>query len=126
MVSSLIVAGYFGLLHDDLGFLPMLSWQKLIIGVGITTLIWFIATYFTPATEISTLRKFYRLIRPGGAGWGVVIREAKADGDHLPGGSGQLFTELKAVLLGCVMVYALLFAAGFLIYGQTTTGIITT
>ena len=125
MISSLIIASYLTLIHPKLGFTPLEDWVQLVIATVLTTIIWIAATYFTPATEDSTLRKFYRLIEPGGNGWDSVIDKANAEGDPIEKNVGQLPLEILAMLLGCVAVYGALFATGFFIYGQLTSALIT-
>ena len=91
------------------------SWQKLIGGVGVTTLGWILATYLCPSTDPAVLRRFYRRIRPGGPGWrpvrGKLGEEAPANVDGIP-------RALLNVLLGCIAIYGLLFAIGSAIYGE--------
>lgn len=113
MVTSLIVAGYFTFLDDNL-----LDWQKLVIGAVITTLVWIVATFFTPLTDDATLRNFYRKIRPGGSGWDAVIAKAAADGEPLEKEHGQIPLEILSMVIGCIMVYSALFATGSWIYGR--------
>ena len=125
MVSSLIIASYLGLIHDKLGFWPMESWLKIIIGAVLTTVVWVVATYFTPADDDETLRNFYRKIKPGGNGWDAVLEKARQDGDPIEKEIGQLPLQIYGMLIGCVAIYATLFATGFFIYGNTVAGIIT-
>ncbi len=126
MISSLIIAGYLTFVHDNLGFLPMESWMKIIVGAILTTAVWVIATYFTPPDDDETLRNFYRRIKPGGNGWDAVLEKAKQDGDPIAKEQGQLPLEIAGMVLGCAGVYATLFATGFFIYGETTNAIIAT
>jgi Na+/proline symporter len=113
MVTSLVVAGYFTFLNDAL-----LDWQKLVIGAVITTVVWIVATFFTPLTDDATLRNFYRKIRPGGSGWDAVIAKAAADGEPLEKEHGQIPLEILSMVIGCIMVYSALFATGSWIYGR--------
>lgn len=126
MVSSLIIAGYLTFIHDSLGFLPMESWMKIIVGAVLTTVVWIAATYFTPPDDDETLRSFYKKIKPGGNGWDAVLAKAKAEGDPIEKEVGQLPLEIAGMVLGCTAVYATLFATGFYIYGQTSSAIIAT
>lgn len=126
MVASLIIASYFTFFHDDLGILPMEGWQKTVTGAGLTTIIWIIATYYTKPTDDITLRKFYRLIKPGGNGWDAVIDKANAEGDMIRKEQGQLPLELLCFVIGVVTIYSALFATGNWIYGNVTPAIILT
>ncbi len=104
----------------------MEDWQKTVFGAVLTTVIWIIATYFTPPTEDQTLRDFYRLIKPGGSGWDVVLAKAKADGDPIEKEVGQLPLELLCALIGIICIHAALFATGFWIYGKVVAALILT
>ncbi len=100
-------------------------WQ-LVIGVAITTVTWILVTLFTPPTSINTLISFFKLIRPYGYGWKPVIEIGTSNGAILPEHlkAGKLPVEITMMLLGCVLVYGLLFGTGYLIYGQITGFII--
>lgn len=124
MVSSLVIAGYLTFVHDNIGILPMEAWQKTVFGAVLTTVIWIVATYFTPPTNDETLRNFYRLIKPGGSGWDVVLEKAKADGDPIEKEVGQLPLELLCMVIGIISIYTALFATGFWIYGKITSALI--
>lgn len=126
MVSSLIIAGYLTFLHDKMGFLPMEAWQKTVFGAILTTLIWIVATFFTPPTKDETLRSFYQLIKPGGPGWDAVLEKAKAEGKPIEKEVGQLPLELLCMLIGIASIYATLFATGFWIYGKIAPAVILT
>ena len=126
MISSLFIAGYLTFLHDSMGFLPMASWLKIIVGAVLTTLIWIAATYFTPPDDDATLRAFYRRIKPGGNGWDAVLEKARQDGDPIEKEVGQLPLEILGMLLGCLAVYSTLFATGFYIYGEIGQALVAT
>ncbi|MEM6320386.1 MAG: sodium:solute symporter family protein [Bacteroidota bacterium] len=118
MVASLVIAGYLNFYHDDLGLFVLASWQKIVVGAVLTTIVWVAGTYFTKPTDDKTLRNFYRVVKPGGNGWDVVLDKAKADGDPIPKEQGQLPLELLCFVIGCLTVYSVLFAMGNLIYGK--------
>ena len=126
MVASLVIASYLTFIHDSLGIMPLEPWMKIVAGAVITTIIWIAATYFTPPTSDDTLRKFYRLIEPGGNGWDSVINKANAEGDPIQKNAGQLPLEIFAMVLGCIAVYGALFSSGFFIYGEIVPAIVTT
>jgi len=121
MVVSFLVACYFQFVHSPLlGLEPVADWQKMVIGVGITTPSWILATFLTAPTDKATLLKFYTLIRPWGRSWKKVLANVGIDETmiqqarretHLPSG-------ILCMLLGCTAVYAALFATGQFIYGQ--------
>lgn len=125
MIASLIIASYLTFIHDSLGVMPMEPWMKIVAGAVITTIIWIAATYFTPPTDDATLRRFYRIIEPGGNGWDSVVNKANQEGDPIEKNVGQLPLEIFAMILGCIAVYGALFSTGFFIYGQTANALIT-
>lgn len=121
MISSMIIASYFTFIHDTLNFFPLQDWEKLVSGALLTTIVWIIATFFTPQTDDQTLRAFYRKIRPGGNGWDAVLQKADEEGDHIEKEQGQLPLEILSMLVGCITVYAALFATGNWIYNEAGT-----
>ncbi len=126
MTVSFGTACYFQFIHHGvLRFEPMADWEKMVWGVGITTVCWVAATFLTSPTEKATLAKFYMLIRPWGRGWKKILGDAGVDEamieqsrreTHLPGG-------ILCMVLGCMAVYAALFATGNFIYGRTGWGV---
>lgn len=123
MIASLIIACYLTFIHDSLGVLPMESWAKTAFGALLTTIIWVIATYFTPQTESKTLQDFYNLIRPAGPGWNAIIEKAALEDKIIKKEPGQLPLELLAMCIAILTVYSALFATGFWIYGDTILAI---
>ena len=126
MVSSLIIAIYLTFIHDNIGFIPMEDWQKTVFGAILTTITWIIATYLTPKTSDETLRGFYKLIKPAGPGWDAVLNKAKAEGITINKEAGQLPLEILAMVIGCISIYAALFATGFWVYHETLPAVIAT
>jgi SSS family transporter len=125
MVVSFVVALYFELFYT--GELP--DHLRLLTGVGITTAGWMLVTFLTPASGQATLISFYQLIRPHAAGWKPVIEKAIAEKQLAPNHqpvTGQLPIEILSMVAGCFAVYGALFATGFFIYGQVSSGLIAT
>lgn len=122
MVVSFIVAIYFELIHDKIGMAPLLSYEKLLIGVGITTAAWLIVTLLTRPEKNSVLRTFYQLVQPASHGWKTFLSQ---NPDVTPE-KGQLPFEIGLMILGCVTVYCALFATGFWLYGNVMAGVVTT
>ncbi len=102
------------------------SWAKLSIGVGITTVSWIIVTLVTPPDDDEKLQSFYRKIRPGGRGWNKVIQDARAQGVELKsdGDGAGIGLGIVCMIVGCIGVYAALFATGYYLYGDMTRSII--
>ncbi len=116
MASSLLLALYFEFFHPTV----MSPALKLTLCVGLTTLIWLAVTFLTRPTDDTTLRRFCRLIGPGGVGWRPVLRRAETDGVPIVEHSqkNQIALGLVCSLLGCVTVYSFLIATGYAIYGR--------
>lgn len=83
-----------------------------IFTVVFTSLVWLVVTFATPATDAAVLRAFYLRVRPGG--WWAPLRQA---GDPKPDPSAGLWWSWAA---GVVLVYALLFGVGKLIFQEYT------
>ena len=118
MLVSFLFALYLHLGHVRLGFAPIDPALALVIGVGVTTVTWLAVTVLTPPTDRAVLQSFYDRIRPYPAGW----RRAVDTGRGGQAG-GDIAASLLAWFLGCVAVYAALFATGYLLYGRLTVGL---
>lgn len=129
MVISFLVAVYFEFVHIRIGLPPLDEWQRLSIGVIITTVTWVTITFLTKPSDQETLLKFYRLIKPGGPGWQGFLEKAERDGrdvSDLTVRKWDVPTSLISVFLGCLAVYSALFAVGFWIYSNYPYAVITT
>ena len=111
MVSSIIIAGYF-----NFGESSLEGWQKIVIGAFLTTIVWVVATYFTPPDDEVTLRNFVKKVNPGGPGW---VKYS----DDISGKPWPVPKGILSMVLGCVAVYGFLLGVGQLIYGQTGSGL---
>jgi SSS family solute:Na+ symporter len=120
MVVSFIIALYFKLVHTRLGFEPLADWQQLLIGIVITTISWITVTLLTQPTDEDRLRKFYRLVHPGGPGWKHIMEKEKAAG-MLMGAAAEPWdvpVGILCIMVGCMAVWGTLFAVGYWIYGN--------
>ncbi|MDA8693220.1 Na+:solute symporter, partial [Saprospiraceae bacterium] len=148
MVVSFIIAFYFELIYKG----ALEPYQKMCIGVAITTVAWLAATYLSRPTDMETLKKFYILIRPHSNGWSPVVNQlgtpnlSKFKNDQLlsvdtsPNNTSnsntnessintdqsesRLSQEILMMFLGCVMIYAALFSTGKFLYGEYIPGLI--
>ena len=117
MTSSFLIAIYFHFFHEELGFSSLLGWQKLIVGVGLTSMFWIIATFMSKPTDNKVLINFVKKINPGGPGW-KRFESGKVTKDwNVPKGILMMF-------LGCLSVYSFLFGTGYLIYGNPSLSLI--
>ena len=116
MVVSFAVALYF----EFFGPAGLPPWQKIVLGVGMTTVAWLLVTFLTRPTDEETLRRFSRLVRPGGPGGRVVVEQAAERGEPLeqPGRPWNVPAGLVCAAIGCLAVYAALLSTGYWIYGQ--------
>jgi Na+/proline symporter len=118
MLISFLIAVYLHFIHARLGFAPVDPSAALLIGVAITTLVWLAVTFLTPPTDRGVLQSFYDCIRPYPSGWRRAVDTGREEE------VGDLSAAFLAWFLGCVAVYAALFATGYLLYGQTTVGLV--
>ena len=116
MGTSFVVATGFFIAARTGGGLP--AHVSLIITVGVTTVAWIAVAYLAPSTDRATLVRFYRLVRPAGAGWDSVRREAGVGPSP-----DSLAQSLLGWVLGCLFVYSALFGSGSFLYGYTSQGI---
>ena len=112
MVSSIIIAGYF-----SFGESTLEGWEKIVIGAVLTTIVWIVATYFTPPDDDETLRSFVKKVNPGGPGWTKYSDGVSAEPWPVPKG-------ILSMIFGCVAVYGFLLGAGQLIYGEIGSGVL--
>jgi Na+/proline symporter len=128
MVVSFVVACYFEFVHNNIGLAPLESWQKLIIGVAVTTASWVVVTFLTKPADDKTLFNFCRLVKTGGPGWKVIIDRAKEAGESMEGAEEKWDVPygIMCMVFGSMAVYAALFATGSWIYLQYTKAAILT
>lgn len=100
----------------DLVILPV----QLLLCLVVVTGSWLLATFFGRAEEYSVLEKFYKKTLPGGPGWKKIRTkiEEKDSGFALDKhhADWQMPKKILLVILGCIAIYACLFAIGSLVY----------
>jgi hypothetical protein len=89
------------------GSVPLVFAKTTLTTTAITTVVWLAVTFLTPAESNDILVRFYRHVRPDAAGWRPIAALAP---DVAP--THDLGRNLFDWLLGCMMVYAALFAGG--------------
>lgn len=114
------------LFHSDYGIFP--DWAHLPFIMIITTIIWLTATFVTRSETKEVLRDFYRKIQPGGPGWKKIVDEAKKDNVEIVKANEKwsVPSGITAMLLGVVLIYSIMFATGYWIYGKTNSALILT
>jgi Na+/proline symporter len=100
----------------------MPTWQKLVLGVAITTVAWLAVTWLTPPDNPTKLRSFCRLVHPGGPGWRRVtasmdVAESAQEGVAPTPSPAPILAGIRCMLVGCLAIYAALFATGCWLYG---------
>jgi len=100
------------------GIMP--GWAEFPFVVFVTTALWLIVTYLTPSESTYVLRSFYRKIQPGGPGWTKIVEETKNDSEDIimENESWTVPSGIIAMLLGCIMIYSIMFSTGYFIYGS--------
>ncbi len=119
MLVSFLLAVYLHVGHARLGFTPIEPTSALVIGVTVTTFFWLAVTFLTPPTDRAVLQSFYDRIRPYPAGWRRAV-----DTSNGTERSEAIAAAFLAWFLGCVAVYAALFATGYLLYGRLEVGLL--
>ena len=127
MFVSFFVALYFEFIHvNQLGFEALTDAQRLIWGIGITTVAWVVVTFLTTPTEQWVLERFYKRVQPAALGWKPVIAKAlsteRMQPHHVE--AGKLPLEILAVFVASFTVYGVLFCIGYILYGQLSAGLI--
>jgi len=90
---------------------------RLIITLGLCTVIWLAVTFLTKPVEPKQLEEFFRHVRPGGF-WGPIARKCK-DVQKLHLG----WPEIANFFLGTICIYASLFSIGWLVMGRYRLGL---
>jgi len=93
--------------------------KSILVTVAVTSFVWLAVTYLTPPEPESKLLQFYRRVRPGVAGWKPVARLAP----EVPASRDGWYNFMDW-LLGCLMVYMILFGIGELLLRSTGRGIL--
>ncbi len=108
------------------GLLP--EWGELPFIMVVTTVIWLTATFVTQPETKEVLRSFYQKIQPGGPGWSKVVDEAELDNVQIVESNEKwsVPSGITAMLLGVVLIYSIMFATGYWIYGETNLALILT
>ncbi len=126
MIMSFVIAVFLKKGMPALGLEFAHGYYEILVGVGLTTLSWLLVTLLTPAESQSALVRFYLKVKPASRGWKKVIDQGLADGTIKESeiARGNLPIQIVAMLIGCILVYSLLFGIGSLLYGYTSRGLI--
>ena len=86
---------------------------QIIVTVGITTIVWLVATFITRPEPMEKLTSFYRNVHPAGGGWRPVARAA-----GIPERTGEIWPNVLNWVMGIILVYSTLFGIGEFIFGS--------
>ena len=92
------------------------SWRLLII-VGLSTVVWLVVTYLTPPVDQAQLKEFVRRVRPGSPGWAGFARRHGVTLEPFLG------PGLLRWLAGCGLLFGLCFGIGSMLLGRPLTGL---
>jgi len=124
-ISAILVSGIVSVLFNmevissvlfgESALMP--EYMKFPMVVFITTVVWLVVTFTTPAEDKEVLLSFYKKTVPGGPGWKAIVgnEQIESEGWSVPSG-------ILAMLLALTMIYCLLFATGYFIYGNIQLG----
>ncbi|MFT5736078.1 MAG: SSS family solute:Na+ symporter [Maribacter sp.] len=130
--SGIIVIGLAKTSLGDILFAPgtgvFPDWAEYPFVVVVTTTIWMLVTVLTKPESDETLRSFYRKTQPGGPGWAKVVSKAKGDNVNIieTNEKWSVPSGITAMFLGIALIYSIMFATGYWIYGETTLALILT
>jgi SSS family solute:Na+ symporter len=120
-ISAIFVSGIVSILFNmeivsyvlfgETALMP--EYMKFPMVVLITTVVWLVVTFATPTEDKEVLLSFYKKTIPGGPGWKAIVgdEQIESEGWSVPSG-------ILAMLLALAMIYCLLFATGYFIYGN--------
>ncbi|MFY0599007.1 MAG: Na+:solute symporter [Cyclobacteriaceae bacterium] len=125
MIISFVIAIYFGLFHQRLGFEPLPAWAELVLGVGITTVGWIIVAYVSKPTSQEKMTSFINKVNPGGPGWKKITEIARQTGQlSAKAEEWKVPVGILCMIIGTIGVYSFLMGTGLIIYGDYLIGAI--
>jgi SSS family transporter len=115
MAAALIVSLSLTVFSIFDGSTPLGFAKTILTTVGITSLVWIVATFVTSPEPREKLEQFYTRVRPAGPGWNVVAQSLGVSQRR-----GEIMPNVFNWLLGIGLVYSTLFAIGQLVFGDWT------
>uniref|UniRef100_UPI0035166B05 sodium:solute symporter family transporter n=1 Tax=Xanthomarina gelatinilytica TaxID=1137281 RepID=UPI0035166B05 len=133
-ISAMFVSGIVSILLNfsdlgiyffgDEGLFP--AWAKFPMIVLVTTIVWVAVTFLTQAESKTVLQHFYKKTQPGGPGWQKIVLEARQENIELENTKAgwSVPSGILAMLVGCALIYSIMFATGYIIYGNYLNGLL--
>ncbi|WP_417855850.1 sodium:solute symporter family protein [Xanthomarina gelatinilytica] len=133
-ISAMFVSGIVSILLNftdlgiyffgDEGLFP--AWAKFLMIVLVTTIVWVAVTFLTQAESKTVLQHFYKKTQPGGPGWQKIVLEARQENIELENTKAgwSVPSGILAMLVGCALIYSIMFATGYIIYGNYLNGLL--
>ena len=122
-ISAMIASFVTFIVASGSGFASGLGANKdaavLMVTVGVTTVVWLVATYATKPEDPAVLESFYKRVRPGGPGWREVSTRLGFGTEPIAAGRHAWLNWFA----GVVAVYASLFGIGKIVFGEWGLGI---
>jgi len=120
MAASFVTSIALQALHLDSGNTSSPDYAiALLVTVGVTTVVWLSVTLLTAPESPETLDRFYRRVRPGGAGWRDVQARLGFGNDPIQGGVLSWVNWAA----GVIAVYSAVFGVGALVTGSRGSGL---
>ncbi len=82
-------------------------WQKLLINIIGSAVIWIIVTFLTSPVEEEKLINFYKKVRPAKIGWKKISEKAQIEGENI-----SLKKEIFLWILSIIFIYSSTFSIG--------------
>ena len=106
-----ITSVFFG----DSGLMP--DYMRFPMIVILTTFCWVIVAFTTPCEDKLFLLEIYKKTTTGGPGWRHIVK-----GHNIAKSSWSVPSGIISMLLALILIYCLLFATGYFIYGNIYVG----
>lgn len=101
MASSLTISIFLN------AFTPFLYWQKLLINIIGSAIIWIVVTLITTPVEEEKLINFYKKVKPSKFGWKKISAKVQIEGENI-----SLKKEIFSWILSLFFIYSITFSIG--------------
>ena len=90
----------------------------MIVTTTLTTIVWLSSTFLTEPEPQEKLQAFYDLVRPASFGWKPFAKKNSLEM------KGELSLSFFHWILGCSLIYGVLFGTGDLLFGRLLPGFV--